>query len=1213
MFTHRAFLGFSFIVLINLQLQSQNIGLYQATLEPYQSSCKYSKSLSGAGDVNQDGYEDIAVGAYIYDNGQSNEGRLYLYYGSSTGVIKTAAWTFECDQASAQLGFDLKAGKDINNDGYPDLIASANLFDNGQTDEGKVYMFLGSATGFSSTPTWTYESNNATATLGNSIDFAGDVNNDGYEDVIVGAMNYDMAVNEGKVFVFYGNASGLPATPNWEKFGFASSRFMGTLVSAAGDVNNDGFDDVAIVEKISTATHRIYLFNGSAAGLSATYTWNKDVPQKPFDIESGDLNNDGYTDLLIGCPDDLKGSVFCYNGTATGISTVLSWKKTGSLTSSKFGYSIEITDLTNDGYNDLAVNDVILKHEDVFFPAIHDCVHVYSGNASGIDTVHYYTLEHTHYSYTFGYSISFADHNGDGYKDIVVGNPESITYPGWDGMVYVVNSSAMGLFGGEHNFFYGPAEKSYLGELIDHGDINNDGFSDMVSTARGYSGDDPPGYAFIFYGSENYLNGTPQTLSSDSTWETVPGESRVLAVGDLNGDGFDDVVTTDDYYDGPEDDEGIARAYAGSASGINTIPFWQYEPNLIDANFGQKVQCGDFNNDNYDDLIVQFGGFDDQLVMFLGSAAGPGLIPAWELDYDNVSWMTALDFNGDGYEDLVLGDGAGEPSIGKVSVFNGGPGGLPLTASHIFNHPEDLNNYSGIMVSSAGDLNGDGFADFIASSEYYENGENDEGGMMLFYGSPSGTLDPVIYESNEYSARFGEVVSGIGDFNNDGFSDLVATVYDPDESRLFYGSSLGVDTSYYVVLNQHSITNSGIGDVNGDGFDDFATGDELYDPHGFLTDAGNIIVYYGGLTFTDETYCNVPTGTVVAFVNPSGAGINWDNSPDVNEFIIRWKKTLDATWNYDTTLISSYFLTGIEPCATYQFQVRTNCEVNESGWTALGSFASYCTEICEQVTGLTVDSTHLANIYVSWEPAAIGEGYIVDYKRTDLAVWQNLFVTTPSATITPVTYCKDYEIRVRTVCSDDTSGYSSTVSTETYCTSCYSAPDDLFVTNITPSSAKIHWDADPDPDSYKVYYRQTGTVTWTKKNSTTNVKKITGLLPATTYEYRIKTFCAGGISTAFSVISTFTTLPLRENEIHPDLFSFSIFPNPALDEISLLLHTSSDNKVIIEISSMSGATVLRKDMNYQELISIQTELSSGTYILTISQDGMRSNQLLIIQ
>ena len=161
---------------------------------------------------------------------------------------------------------------------------------------------------------------------------------------------------------------------------------------------------------------------------------------------------------------------------------------------------------------------------------------------------------------------------------------------------------------------------------------------------------------------------------------------------------------------------------------------------------------------------------------------------------------------------------------------------------------------------------------------------------------------------------------------------------------------------------------------------------------------------------------------------------------------------------------------------------------------------------------------------------------------------------------------------------------------------------------ITPS-----WDADPDPDSYKVYYRQTGTVTWTKKNSTTNVKKITGLLPATTYEYRIKTFCAGGISTAFSVISTFTTLPLRENEIHPDLFSFSIFPNPALDEISLLLHTSSDNKVIIEISSMSGATVLRKDMNYQELISIQTELSSGTYILTISQDGMRSNQLLIIQ
>lgn len=106
------------------------------------------------------------------------------------------------------------------------MLVSANLYDNGQTDEGIVYMFLGSASGYATTASWTYESNNATANLGNSIDFAGDINNDGFEDVIVGAINFDMAVNEGKVFVFMemrvvylqfqvGPNLGMPVTDIW--------------------------------------------------------------------------------------------------------------------------------------------------------------------------------------------------------------------------------------------------------------------------------------------------------------------------------------------------------------------------------------------------------------------------------------------------------------------------------------------------------------------------------------------------------------------------------------------------------------------------------------------------------------------------------------------------------------------------------------------------------------------------------------------------------------------------------------------------------------------------------------------------------------------------------------------------------------------------------------------------------------------------------------
>ena len=97
---------------------------------------------------------------------------------------------------------------DVNGDGYSDVIIGANLYDNGQTDEGAVFVYHGSVTGLSTTPDWTAEGDQTWAWFGLSVGNAGDVNGDGYSDVIVGAYRYDNGEGEaGRVFVYHGFGS----------------------------------------------------------------------------------------------------------------------------------------------------------------------------------------------------------------------------------------------------------------------------------------------------------------------------------------------------------------------------------------------------------------------------------------------------------------------------------------------------------------------------------------------------------------------------------------------------------------------------------------------------------------------------------------------------------------------------------------------------------------------------------------------------------------------------------------------------------------------------------------------------------------------------------------------------------------------------------------------------------------------------------------------
>ena len=149
-----------------------------------------------------------------FDAGQNNEGRAFVYFGSSSG-LGDVPWTFETNQAGARLGFGGAGAGDVNGDGYDDLVIGAHRYSGPEIDEGRVFLFLGSPSGPMSPPT-ILEIDVPGARLGRAAATAGDVNGDGYDEVIVGAVFYsDTESQEGAVFVFTGSSEGISTVPAW--------------------------------------------------------------------------------------------------------------------------------------------------------------------------------------------------------------------------------------------------------------------------------------------------------------------------------------------------------------------------------------------------------------------------------------------------------------------------------------------------------------------------------------------------------------------------------------------------------------------------------------------------------------------------------------------------------------------------------------------------------------------------------------------------------------------------------------------------------------------------------------------------------------------------------------------------------------------------------------------------------------------------------------
>lgn len=1094
---------------------------YDWIVYPLQPSSSFGYQYSTAGDINNDGYDDLLVSAQDFDGTYVNQGRVYIYFGSAVGPSIIADQILDGTVSSSYFGSLLSAAGDVNNDNFDDVIitksTSTNVYyggasgltgiyapltvvggtdntatihrtagdtngdgyddvivgyayaDNGQTNEGKVCLFLGGPTGISSSPFRTYESNQAEASMGNNISGGGDLNGDGYDDIAISTYLFDNgSTNEGKVDVYYGSPSGPGLTPDWTREGNYTDGNAGYSISIGGDINNDGYDDFALAipgfRDSTSYEGLIAVYYGATGGISDANKWEYHyfrIYSVGFNQVSldlrGDYNGDTYADL---CITNVLVNLLNPGSYLVIPGSASGFVDEGGLNTNE-GFSFG-GDINGDGFDDI-IKGIVNSQMTATF-----------GEEFPISPEFDVTITETEPLTYFGHTVSAkGDVNNDGFYDILVGAPYFDGAFSDEGKVFLYLGNAAGIFTSPSWTFTGGQAGCKAGYALSIvGDINNDGYSEIVIGAPYYDNlYTDEGAAIIFWGGTGGINELLLPAYRYGSQASCNFGFSVSSAGNVNGDDYADIIIGAPFYDHGSTDEGAAFVYTGYNFGLNIGFAWRGESNQNNAKYGYSVSGGgDFNNDGFSDVAVGAPDYDKtasnqgQIYVYKGFSGGVVSFAAFTKYVIGTSLLgqsidISGDINSDGYDDLLTASG------GNYYCFISTGTGFKTTAnwSGAGIAYVELSSYNH-LICHLGDIDGDGYGDIAVAADKTNAGSYNEGIIYLFHGNAFG-ITPVYekyFEGDRTFARLGQSISG--------------------------------------------------GDVNGDGRNDLISGMALY-----LELTG-----YSGKTcidWSDPSLCSSITG-LVADATESEINVSW-TSTSALWYTYRYRQSGATVWNYDSTTTNTFILTGLNDCTSYQYQVQAQCNSGASAWSPLTTVTTDCPPPC-----------------------------------TD-------------------------------------------------------APTGAFVNSITATSAKVNWDIMPGVSSYKVFYRISGAVTWSTKNATTNFKTLVGLSPSTTYEYKIQAVCVGATS-PFTAISTFTTLPFRTEGDKDD--ALVVFPNPGNGLFQVVLPISAVNYQMRIFDSAGNLAWQENNVGGSGLHTLDLQqLPTGLYLLVIDNETYNRSTTIVIQ
>lgn len=325
----------------------------------------FGTGIANAGDVNGDGFDDVLVGAPGYTGLLYAQGRASLFLGSATGLQTAPAWTHDGDVASGEYGFAVDGAGDVNHDGFADVIVGARHATHDHYGEGAAFVYLGGPHGLSDSAVWTHNGGQDGARYGAAVAGAGDVNGDGFADILIAADRWDdIQVDRGAAWLYYGSATGIRDSAAWFGEGENETADFGQSLDGAGDVNHDGHADIVVGSwRYNSDGHyggRTYVYFGSAMGLSATPSWHADGSQENASFGGavagvGDVNGDGIGDIAVGAqryadPSRNEGAMFVFLGTPAGPARSAAWTLETNVENSRFGSSVAgAGDVNGDG------------------------------------------------------------------------------------------------------------------------------------------------------------------------------------------------------------------------------------------------------------------------------------------------------------------------------------------------------------------------------------------------------------------------------------------------------------------------------------------------------------------------------------------------------------------------------------------------------------------------------------------------------------------------------------------------------------------------------------------------------------------------------------------------------------------------------------------------------------------------------------------------
>ena len=849
------------------------------TVEGNQLNARLGWSLGTAGDVNGDGYSDAIVGAPFYDFPENNEGAIFIYHGSASGLSASYSAIRDADIADYAFGYSVSTAGDVNGDGYSDVMA---IEEGTSVNNGRLFIYHGSSTGIGAAPAMIIPLLDGLVFW--NLACAGDVNNDGYSDIMYGAPFYNAPLSQsGRVWIHHGSSSGVVSTAARILSGAQADGRFGNDMACAGDINGDGCSDIVIGQLFWTAgaflnQGRVFVYYGvPMTGIGATPGWSYVHGLDHAYVGSqvacaGDVNADGFSDIVVAAVgyangESQEGAVMIFHGSAGGLAASPDWFKESDLSTAFFGSSVSTAgDVNGDGFADVIIG---ASGQDGAFTD-QGGAYLFYGGAGGLATTAGWVVVGGQANCTLGATVAIAgDVNGDGYSDVIVGAPTYDNSPNDEGKVWAYYGAPNGL--GSTTSRSGPQADANLGASVGSaGDVNGDGFSDVIVGAPLFdNGQTNEGRAYVYLGS---LAGP----SGSASWNTEGNQISaqygyaVGSAGDVNGDGYCEALVAAPYFDFGQNNEGRAFVYHGSSSGLPTTATLTIESDQPNAQLGMSLgTAGDVNGDGYGDIIIGIplwdGGETDEgrAVVHFGSNAGLIATPGWSAESDQagaqfgLSVAMAGDVYTDGYGDVVVGAPLYDNPLldeGRVFVYYGTPSG-PATFITWSADGNQASAQFGISVSTAGDVNGDGKPDLIIGANLFDNGQTNEGRAFVYHGSGTGL--PVApnwtAENNVPNSQFGYSVANAGDVNGDGYGDVVMGAHLSGNGRIYsyYGSATGLGslTGYTSAGawsgEQLAISVSGAGDTDGDGFGDVIAGAPFYDQIFGSSNVGRMVVYFG--------------------------------------------------------------------------------------------------------------------------------------------------------------------------------------------------------------------------------------------------------------------------------------------------------------------------------------------------------------------------------